>query len=130
MGLHVGGDAVEDVVELLAEATASSSSSGQLDGQVEVPLVADVDDGAAGLPSGVLRSAGAHQEPGHRLDRSLGGREPDPRTGRRGAEALQALEGEGQMGSSLVSGHGVDLVDDDGADRGLRARLRSEVTSR
>ena len=47
------------------------------------------------------------------------------RTGGSRAEALQALQGEGQVGSALVPGHGVDLVDDDGAhlaERGAAAR--------
>jgi hypothetical protein len=39
-------------------------------------------------------------------------------------ESVEAFEGEGEMGASLVVGDGVDLVDDDGLDAGeVEARL-------
>ena len=112
---HLGGDASDDVVELLPAGDRPQLLLGQLDGDVERTAVAGVDDRAAGPPRGVLAvRTGAHQQPGDGLDGALGGGETDPHRWLR-AEGLQALQGQGQVGSALVPGHGVDLVDDDGA---------------
>ena len=68
----VAGDPVEDVGELAAAGHRLELGVGELDGHVEVPAVAAVDDGG--------RAAGrvdAREQTGHHLERALGGREPD-----------------------------------------------------
>ena len=69
----------------------------------------------------------AAEEPGDRLERALGGAEPDPLR-RRGAlaagdQVLQPLEGQREVGAALRAGDRVDLVDDHVLDaaRGPRA---------
>ena len=128
MGHHLSGDPADDLVQLLAARHRTQLVVGQLDGQVHRALVADVDDGASGVALRVLAAvAAAHQQAGDGLDGTLGGGEPDPHR-RLGAEALQPLEGEREVGAALVPGHGVDLVDDDGAHRAQRlaAPLRGD----
>ena len=61
----------------------------------------------------------AHEQPRHRLDRSLRGRQPDP-VGPLLAQRFETLEGEGQVRAALVAGDGVDLVDDHRLDRAQR----------
>ena len=53
---------------------------------------------------------------------------PTRTAGGSAAEALQPLEGEREVRAALVPGHGVDLVDDDGAHRAQRraAPLRGD----
>ena len=108
---HELGDAVEHVAHLLGRRDRLELAVGQLEGEVEVALVADVDDRR--------QRPIADQQPADRLDRPLGGRQPDadrPPV----AQRLEALEAEGQVRAPLVAGHGVDLVDDHGLDRAQR----------
>jgi hypothetical protein len=77
--------------------------------------VAAVDDGAGRAFSAVR--AHAHQETRHRLDRLLGRREADAQQPV-AAERGQPLERQRQMGTALIRRHGVNLVDDHGADGG------------
>ena len=55
------------------------------------------------------------QEAADDVERSLGGDQPDPlgRRGALGSEVLEAFEAQGQVGTTLRAGDGVDLVDDD-----------------
>ena len=106
---HVVGDAVEHLGELAVRGHRLELGVGQLDGHVEVPAVPAVDDRRG-------RSVGgdAAQEPGHHLERPLGGRQPDalePAAGRLDHPG-QALEAERQVRAPLVPGQGVHLVDD------------------
>ncbi len=108
---HVAGDAVEDVGELAPAGHRLELALGQLDGHVEVPPVAAVDDGRG--PAGRVHP---REQAGHHLEGSLGGREADALQpappGRH--QMVEPLEGQGQMGPPLVAGQGVHLVDDDG----------------
>ena len=109
----VVGDAVEDVGELAAAGHRLQFAVGQLDGHVEVPSVAAVHDGRG--PAGRIHP---RQQAGDHLEGALGGRETDPLqpSPPGGDQMVEPLEGEGQMGSPLVPGQGVDLVDDHGVD--------------
>ncbi len=112
VSLHVGGDAVEDVVELLARGDRTQLVVGQLDGQIEPAAVADVDHRTA-RPSLAVVAIGsrADEEPGDGLDRPLGGRQADPARPAI-AQLGQTLQGESQVRAPLVARHRVDLVDD------------------
>ena len=96
------------------DGTASSSLSGSSMARSSVRAVAEVDDaaGRAAVGFAPLR-ARADQEARHRLDRALGGREPDP-LGSLVGEGFQALQREGEVRAALVPGDRVDLVHDDG----------------
>ena len=67
--------------------------------------------GRRGLRPGCGRLADADQKPGNRLDRLLGGRQPDSQQ-LRAAQRLQTLEREGQVGATFVGRQGVNLVHD------------------
>jgi hypothetical protein len=115
--LDVRGDAREHVGHLLRRGHGLEVLLRQLDRQVQRAAVPDVDHLAA--RTAVLQAAAggvAHEQPRHRLDRSLGGREPDAH-GAPIAEPIEALEAEHQMRSALVARDGVDLVDDHRLDR-------------
>ena len=105
----VDGDLVEDVGELEAAGHRFELAPRQLDGHVEIPPVAAVDDGGGGTGR-----VGSRQETGDHLQGALGCRqpdalEPDP-AGRH--QLAEPLETEGEMRAPLVAGQGVDLVDD------------------
>ena len=114
------GDAVVDPAHLLVGRDRPELVVGDLDREVEVAAVAAVDDMGQG-------PAGADQQPRDPLDRPLGRRQADPdRRSARGLadQAVEALEGEREVGAALVAGDRVDLVDDhgvDGAERGPAA---------
>jgi len=114
VAFHVLGDALEDLPHLLRGGHRSELVVRQLQGQVQGALVPDVDDGA---PRGTVavRTVGARsdQEPGDSLDGPLGGRQPDPLRPGHG-DVLEALECQGEVRPSLVAGHRVDLVQDQG----------------
>ena len=151
--LDVRGDLLEHRGHLLDGRHRTELVVGKLDGDVERPSVADVDDDAARLTVG--QSAvrpGPHEEPGDRGYRPLGGRQADPdrpaagrrRFGRGGGpvaivcvpghatgrpdQTVEPLQAEGEVGTSFVPGEGVDLVDDHGPHRAehLPAACRCE----
>ena len=111
------GDAVDDVAHLLGRGDRLELALGQLEREVELALVAGVDD---------CRAAGrvADEQPGHRLDRALRGGQADTR-GAPLAERLEPLEREGEVRAALVAGEGVDLVDDHRLDRARALAARS-----
>src|SRR3990172_5350977 len=83
------------------------------DAQIEVALVAGVDDHAVGSPVRGDMFA-ADEELGGVLDGLHGGGEADAcRAGL--ADVVEARQGEGKMAPALVADKGVNLVDDDGA---------------
>jgi len=118
--LHMPGDQVEDLGHLLGRGDRAELVVGQLQGQVKVAAVPGVHDRAPRRPVGVGAAvARADQQPGHGLDRPLGGRQPDPLQRLvLPRKVLEPLQGQRQVRAALVPGHGVDLVDDDGAGRG------------
>jgi hypothetical protein len=105
MARDVGGDPVEDLVELVAGDGRLQLAVGQLQRQVEAPPVPAVDDRGP-------RSAGSHQQVGRRLDRLHRRREADT-DGRTFGHGLEPFERKREMRAPLVAGQGVDLVDDD-----------------
>jgi hypothetical protein len=113
MRQHVGGDAVENLRQLLGRSHRLQLAVRKLDGEVEIAPVTGVDDDAprAALGTRAL-GAGADQEPGNALDGALRRGEPDA-LGPPLADVLEALERECQVRPALVSRRRVDLVDDD-----------------
>jgi len=113
VALHMLGDAVEDLPHLFGRGHRRELVVGELEGEVESALVPDVDDRAA---RGAVRvrpaGTGADEQPGDGVDRPLGGGEPDPLR-RGGGDVMEPLEGEGEVRSSFVPRHRVDLVEDD-----------------
>ena len=107
---HELGDAVEHVAHLLGGGDRLELAVGQLEGQVEVAVVADVDERTVG---------GGRSPTSRRATVSMGRWVADRpiRPGGRGRTALEPLQGERQVRAPLVAGHGVDLVDDHGLDR-------------
>ncbi len=101
----VGGDAVEDLAELVAGDGGFQLAVGQLERQVEAASVPAVDDGRH-------RLGRSHQQAGRRLDRFHGGREADADGGAFG-HGLEPLQREGEVRAPLVPGQGMDLVHDD-----------------
>ena len=97
-------DAVEHVAHLLRRRDRLQLSLGELECEVEVALVTGVDDGREGTV--------ADQQTADGLDRTLGGREPDP-MGAGVTQRLEPLEGQREVRAALVARDGVDLVDDD-----------------
>ncbi|MNE03981.1 hypothetical protein D3C80_965020 [compost metagenome] len=73
------------------------------DGQVTLAGMADIDNGA-GAPA-------THQKLCHPFDRALGSGQADTPQWLF-AQGLQAFQGQGQMGATLVTGQGMDFVDD------------------
>src|SRR5262245_64866169 len=75
---YVSRDAVQDLAPLLVGRHGLQLAVRQLDRQVEIAAVAEVDDAARRLALGPRAAlARADQEARDRLDRPLGGREPD-----------------------------------------------------
>ena len=111
------GDAVEHVAHLLGRGDRLELALGQLEREVEVALVAGVDD----------RRAGARSPTSRRPTVSIGRWVADSpmRCGPPVAQRLEPLEREREVRAALVAGDGVDLVDDDGLDRAQRARGRA-----
>ena len=99
------GDAVEDLAELLVAGDGFELGIRELDGEVEVALVAGIDDRRH------RRRFAADEEAGDGLDRALGRAQSDPHRPLL-AEALEPLDGEGEVRAPLVPDDGVDLVDD------------------
>src|SRR5438128_8401089 len=85
--------------------------AGHLDGELPVPPVADVHDGAVG-GAGLVAPARADQQTRDVLDRPLGGGEADALPPVAG-QGIEPLERQRKVGSPLVARHRVDLVDDD-----------------
>ena len=111
------GDAVEDVAHLLGRRDRLELAVGQLEREVEVALVAGVDDDGQ-------RPVADEQAPDG-LDRPLRRREADA-VRARVAQRLEPLEREREVRAALVARDRVDLVDDDGLDRAQRlAALRA-----
>ena len=109
------GDAVEDVVELLLRRHRAEFLVGKLDRDVQVALMAHVDDGAARIAVRVIAvQPGADQQTRDGLYGSLRGREADAHR-RRSADVLQSLQSQRQVRSALVACNRMNLVDDDGA---------------
>ena len=125
---RVLGDAVEDVGDLAAAHHRLELGGGQLDGHVEVAGVTAVDDHRR-------RAALVHsrEQPGHHVERSLRGREPDALQppAALGHQRVQPLEAQRQVAAPLVAGQRVHLVDDHGAhaaqQRPRRRRGQEEV---
>ena len=117
----VGGDAVEDLADLLAGDGRLELAVGQLEREVEAAPVPGVDDGRERLARPTSRRAA--------VSIGLRRREADA-DGRRVGHGLEPLEREGEVRAALVAGHGVDLVDDhrlDGA-RGWPGTARRSGT--
>ena len=87
----------------------------ELHRQLQVALVSLVDDAAARQPRRVEMSR-AHEKAGQLLDRALGGGKADT-GGPRPREGVQAFQAQREMRASLVPGHGVNLIHDNGLDR-------------
>ena len=107
------GDAVEHVAHLLGRRDRLELAVGQLEREVEVALVAGVDDRG--------QRPVAHEQPGDGLDRPLRRRQPDAVRALL-AQRLEPLEREREVRAALVAGDGVDLVDDDRLDRAEQRR--------
>ena len=101
------GEAVEDVPPLLFGGDGLEVAGWGLDVEFDIALVATVDDRD--------RAPGAGEEAGDQLDGALGGGEADAH-GRGLGETVEAGEGEGEVTAAAITGEGVNLVDDDGAD--------------
>ena len=84
----------------------------QLDGKVDLSFLASVDDQTVGIPFRVDVLV-PDQEAGHFLYWLLGGRQPDA-DDRAVGQGAQPLYREGQVGTALVVGDGVDFVEYDG----------------
>ena len=112
------GDALVDLAPLLGRGDRLEVSRRQLDGEVEVALVAEVDDRAVRLAVRI-EAIGADEEARDLLDRPLRRRESDargPLAAGLGDELVEPRQREGEVAASPVAGDGVDLVDDHGAD--------------
>jgi hypothetical protein len=103
---HQLRDPLVDLGPLVVRAHRAQRRRGHLHAEVERTEGARVHDLARPIRPG--------QEPGDVLQRLLGRGEPHPLQGAAG-QALQPLQGEGQMRPALVAHQRVDLVHDDGA---------------
>jgi hypothetical protein len=110
MARDVGGDTVEDLVELIAGDGRLELAVGQLQRQIEAAPMPAVDDGGERLTR-------SHQQASRRLGRLDRRREADT-DGRTPGDGLEPLEREREVRAPLVAGQGVDLVDDDRLHRG------------
>ena len=120
---HQGGDAVEDVRQLLGGRHRLQLAVGQLEAEVGVPLMADVDHGRQG--------AGRRPAAGRRSRSGAGSPTGRCACGRRSQSASSRSRVRARWDAPLVAGHGVDLVDDHRLDACASAsRPRSPVTSR
>ncbi len=109
---HVPGDQVKELRHLPGRGHRAELVVGQLQGQVEVPAVPGIHDGA---PRGAVRVVAvlprADQQPGDVLDRALGRGQPHP-LHRSGCDVRQPLQRQGQVRAALVRRDGVDLIHD------------------
>ena len=116
------GEAVVDLGPLLVRRDGRHLGVGQLDAEVEVALVAAVDDDAAGavVLRGTLRP---DQEARDLVDRALRGGEADAGRAFVG-DVVEPGDAERHVAAAPVADEGVDLIDDEGADVSQgRARL-------
>ncbi len=97
------GDALEHIGQLLGRRHRLQLPLGQLESQVEIPLMADIDHR--------WQRAVTDEQAAHRFDRALGGRQPDAHRAPV-AHRLEPLQAQRQVGTTLVAGDGVNLVDD------------------
>ena len=104
---HELSEAIVDVSKLLPGGDGLEVAGWGLDVELDVALVATVNDG------GCARRPG--EEAGDQLDGALGGGEADA-DGRGFGQTVEARKGEGEVAPAAVAGEGVNLVDDDGAD--------------
>ncbi len=104
-------DAIEHVTELFGGGDSLQLALRELQCQIEVAPMPDVDDGGRGTL--------ADQQPADGFDRTLGGGESDTHRAAL-AQRFEALQAEGQMRTTLVARHRVDLVHDDGLHRAQR----------
>ena len=116
VGLDQAGHPVKGLAPGLVAGDGAQFPFGKLDGQVDLPGVAGVDNQTVRSPIGPNVVA-SHQEPPHFVDGALGRRQPDAddRLFRQRAETFHRQR---QMSASFVVGHGVNLVQDEGADPG------------
>ena len=120
--LHVPGDQVQDLGHLLGRwrprraRRRAAPGPGPGRGGARSPRSRS----AATRPARDRSSPAPTSSRATRLDRPLGGRQPDPlqRLPVRRRQVLQPLQGQGQVRAALVPGHGVDLVHDHGPGRG------------
>ena len=124
------GDAIVDLAPLLGRRDRPELAPRHLDREVDVALVAEVDDRAVRRAVGVDALA-ADEELGDLLDRPLRGREPDargPLPAVRGDHVVEPRGGEGEVAAPAVARERVDLVDDERADvvQLLAAALRGD----
>ena len=101
---HVGGDAVDNLAELLGRGHGRQLGLGQLDAHVETPGMPAVHDGRG------HRGSGPTEQARRLLDGALRGRQADALRSATELEMLESLERDGQVRSPLVTGQGVDLV--------------------
>ena len=102
--------AVQNQVPLVVGGDGPKLVLGQLKCQVHGPGVAGIHDEAVGGAVGGYRPA-PHQEPGHLIDGTLGGRQPDACHGALG-QGAESLDREAEVGAPLVVRDGVELVQD------------------
>ncbi|CAI8846367.1 hypothetical protein EMIT0P176_20244 [Pseudomonas sp. IT-P176] len=110
-----GGDALIDQLPDIVGHHCRQRHGRHFDVQVPGAGVADVDD--------VTGASSAHQEPRHRVDGLLRGRQADAQQ-RLAAQRLQALQAQGQVAAALAGGHGVDFIDDHRAGAGEHSSAR------
>src|SRR5688500_16159152 len=106
MGADETGKTIVNVRPLLARRDGLEIRGRHLYVELNIALVAQVDDVSFGASSQVR---------GDLLHRALGGGEADA-GGALFADVVQAGEGERKVAAALVTGEGVDLVHDDSAD--------------
>ena len=104
---YLGGDEVHHLAELLGRRHRVELAAREAQRHAQRTPVPAVDHG--GRPTG----SDPGQEPGNALDGPLGGRQTDALGPGADLEMVQPLQGQGQVRPPLVSGQGVDLVDDD-----------------
>ena len=112
------GDAVVDLAPLLRRRDRTQLAPGYLDREVDVALMAEVDDGAVRFALGVDTVA-TDEERGDLLDRPLRRRQPDaggPIPAVRGDDVVEARGGQREVAAAPVTRERVDLVDDERAD--------------
>ena len=110
MSLDLCGDVIEHFSHLFAGGDRLELAVGQNGRQIKRPAMTLIDDPTPRTPLGIKAiRTDAHQQPGHRFDRLLRRREPDPRR-RLITQRLESFEADGEMAASLVARHGVNLV--------------------
>jgi hypothetical protein len=86
-------------------------SIGDLDREIQVAILPDVHDGAIRRSVG-FQIPGTDEQPPDLLDRPLRGAQANSLKGH-ARQVIQAFQGQGQMGTALVVGHGMDLIHND-----------------